>query len=60
MLDLVLPFPQQSRFIREALEHGLAIVQLGEMGSQDGHPIGMGTAQGMAQWIRMCSEYILW
>lgn len=26
MLDLVLPFPQQSRFIREALEHGLAIV----------------------------------
>jgi hypothetical protein len=53
MLDLVLPFPQQSRFIREALEHGLAIVQLGEMGSQDGHPIGMGTAQGMAQWIRM-------
>ena len=32
LLDVVLPFPQQGRFIREALERGLSVVSLGRMG----------------------------
>ena len=30
LLDVVLPFPQQFRFIKEALGVGLAVVPLGE------------------------------
>ena len=59
MLDLVLPFPQQSRFIREALEHGLAVVQRGEMG-MDGQssPLVAARNQTNGKWTIEISDLL--